>query len=117
MKENDIFSVSVQLRPDIIIEKDRKFYILDAKHKSEPQKEDYTQLHTYRDAIRRKIYLRSGKPRYERVVRYAVLICDDNLKIVPRERVPTQWKTIRRAGVGYIYAKRLKRLLKRCRIT
>ncbi len=113
VKETDIFSVSVRLRPDIIVEKNGKLYILDAKHKAEPQKEDYTQLHTYRDAIRRKIRLKSGRPRYKNVVRYAVLICDDDLALTPNEEVLTRWKTIRRAGVGYIFAKRLENLLKK----
>ncbi len=108
---NDIFSVSIPLKPDIIIEKDGKFYVLDAKYKDDPEDKDFRQIHTYRDAIRKK-----DGDRYKRVVRYAVLVYDTEVEIPSREEVLTRWETIRRAKVGYVYVSDLKRLLRKLKI-
>lgn len=108
-----VFSTSLSLRPDVVIEKEDWFYIFDAKHKNSPEDSDYRQMHTYRDAIKKRI---NGKP--EKRVRFAVMVVQnrDILKELKRGDILTKWSYIRNARVGYIPPSKLKGILKKLNI-
>ncbi|MEO0164318.1 MAG: DUF2357 domain-containing protein [candidate division WOR-3 bacterium] len=108
-----VFSTSLSLRPDVVIEKGDWLYIFDAKHKNSPEDSDYRQMHTYRDAIRKRI---SGKP--EKRVRFAIMIVQnkDILEELKGGDILTKWSYIKNARVGYITPSRLRGVLKRLNI-
>ncbi|GEM_PF-6334426 len=54
--KGDLFSISVWMRPDFMIEviSEGKIIVLDAKYKARLERYDIWQMHAYKDAIRRK---------------------------------------------------------------
>lgn len=107
------FSTSLMLIPDVVIEKGEWFYIFDAKHKDSPEDSDYRQMHTYRDAIRKRI---NEKP--EKRVRFAIMVVQNKYIIekLTGGDILTKWSYIKNARVGYISPSRLKGVLKKINI-
>ncbi len=105
-KSKKFLSISVSVKPDFILEilDKRKLIVLDAKYKAHLEKYDIWQMHTYKDAIRRKKDLKNS------IVSMSLLVVPYYYRQLNKNLYSgiNDYKTIKKLGVGIIKAKDLE---------